>query len=481
MGNRIVNRPLRWYPGGVVESRLIRLDVNGMFASMAGDQGLQPAELKQLTGRTAGVITQIGERRQAGELPFASLPYDEAGIARAAEVAAGLADRFETLVVLGIGGSALGARAAIEAGRHDAGPLAGMDVRILDNVDPATLTAALDELDLETTAFNVISKSGQTAETMAQFLIVRDRLLRKVGAGRYRDHVVATTDAEQGVLRAIADDEGFASLAVPQGVGGRFSVLSAVGLLPIAAAGLDLEALCAGARDIDLHTSMTDPWHNPAALHAMLLFAAQATRGASIHVLMPYCDGLLRLAEWYAQLWAESLGKKLALDGTTVEAGHTPVSALGATDQHSQVQLYVEGPRDKVVTFLRVEQHVRDLPIPSGYDDLEGVAYLSGHSLGELLNMEQRATELALAEAGRLASVIETDRLDEYAVGQLFHLFEVQTLVMAGLLGVNALDQPGVEAGKLMTYAMAGRTGYEDHAQRVRDRLSEKRADLVLP
>ena len=455
----------------------IALDVNGFFDHVVGDGGLRRAEVEALTPRTTAVLKDLGTRREAGKLPFYRLPYDTELIDGVCELADELRARFSTLVVLGIGGSALGARAALEA----VGPAGeGMRVEVVDNVDPTTLAALLAGLDLEKTAFNVISKSGETAETMAQFLIVRDLLTRRLGPKRYREHLVATTDPERGILREIADDEQLRSLPVPLGVGGRFSVMSAVGLLPMAAAGLDVTRLCAGAREMDVRTSLADPWRNPAALHAALLYLAATTKRVNIHVLMPYCDGLLRLAEWYAQLWAESLGKRRALDGSIVEVGQTPVRALGATDQHSQVQLYVEGPHDKVVTFIRVEHHEEDLAIPCAYEHVDALAYLGGHTLGELLNMEQRATELALADAGRLTSLIVVPRLEETALGQLFHLFAVQTLVAGGLLGIDPLDQPGVEAGKKFTCALAGRRGYEQVATSASERLAAKRRDLIL-
>jgi len=457
----------------------LTLDVNGFFDHMAGGSGLRREDVDALAPRLAATLKTLGKRRAAGDLPFYGLPYDHGSVSEVDELAGELRERFDTLVVLGIGGSALGTRAAVEAAAS-VGRAGGARVVVLDNVDPATIAAVLDGVDLEKTAFNVISKSGQTAETMAQFLVIRDRLLRTIGAAHYRDHLVVTTDREQGTLRSIANDEGFRTLPVPDGVGGRFSVLSPVGLLPIAVAGADIRLLCEGARAMDVRTSLADPWANPAALHAALLYLSYIERGASIHVLMPYCDGLRRFAEWYGQLWAESLGKRHALDGATVEVGQTPVCAVGATDQHSQVQLYVEGPRDKVVTFLRVEDHHGDVTIPSGYDDFDGLGYLSGHTLGALLNMEQRATELALAEAGRLTSVLTLKRLDEAAIGQLFHLSAVQTLVMGGLLGIDPLDQPGVEAGKKMTYALAGRGGYEELAASVGSRLADKSDDLVL-
>jgi glucose-6-phosphate isomerase len=455
----------------------VTLDVNGFFEHMAGRSGLARRDVEAIADRTEGLVRDLNVRRARGELPFFGLPYDEALHAEVGALATSLRESFSTLIVLGIGGSALGTKAVTEA--LSSSPR-GMRVTVLDNIDPATVSRVLASVDLERTAFNVISKSGDTAETMAQFLIVRERLAQTVGTRRMRDHVVVTTDARRGALRAIAEKEGFRTLSVPDGVGGRFSVLSAVGLLPIAAAGFDVASLTAGARSMDVRTNVPDLWRNPAALHAALLYLALTARGAAIHVLMPYCDGLLRMAEWYGQLWAESLGKRRRLDGTVAETGQTPVRALGATDQHSQVQLYMEGPRDKVVTFLRVERHSSELEIPSAYGEHESLGYLAGHSLGDLINMEQRATELALAADGRLASVVVLAQLDEAALGQIFHLFAVQTLVMAGLLGVDALDQPGVEAGKRMTRAMAGHPGYRDAEQAVQAKLAAKRDDLVL-
>ena len=455
------------------EARVV-LDANGAFDHIASSGGISPDRVASLNDSVASVMDDLNARRDAGKLPFYGLPYDETSIAACESLAGDLRDRFTTLVVLGIGGSALGTRAAIEAVPPDLRAAGARRVEVLDNIDPSSLSQVLDSLDLETTVFNVISKSGETAETMAQFMLVRERLAALFGTAAYRKHVVCTTDREKGILRKIAEDEELPTLPVPQGVGGRFSVLSPVGLLPIAFAGLDLGALTAGARAMDERTRSPLLADNPAAFHAALLYALLTDRGVSIHVLMPYSDRLSRLAEWYGQLWAESLGKRHALDGRIVEAGHTPVRALGATDQHSQVQLYVEGPRDKLVTFLRVEKHAADLAIPAAYPDVETLACLAGHSFGELLNMEQRATELALADAGRPTTTLSLPAVDETAIGALFHFFEVQTLVMGGLLGVDPLNQPGVEAGKRLTYAMAGRRGYEALAAEVRARGDAK-------
>jgi glucose-6-phosphate isomerase len=455
----------------------ISLDVNGFFDHLIGPRGLSRAEVDAEAARVGAIIDRLEGRRVAGELPFYELPHDLESIAAVNELADDLKGRFDTLLVLGIGGSALGTKTVIDAVGRGPG---GMRVEVLDNVDPTTIASVLSSVDLARTAVNVISKSGQTAETMSQFLIVRDRLRGELGADAYGAHVIATTDPESGTLRSLADDEGFRTLSVPPRVGGRFSVLSPVGLLPIAAAGINIDELCEGARSMDARTRSRDVWANPAALHALLLHLAATEGGRNIHVLMPYSDGLLRFGEWYGQLWAESLGKRFDLDGGLAEVGQSPVRALGATDQHSQVQLYIEGPHDKVITFIRVARHHADLTIPPSYQDIDGISYLCGHTLGELLNMEQRATELALAAAGRMTSLIEIQRVDAGTMGQLFHLFEVQTLVAGGLLGIDPLDQPGVEAGKRLTYAMAGRAGYEELVGEVEEQLAKKREDLVL-
>jgi len=457
----------------------LRLDVNGFFSHMIGAWGLEVSNIEAITPRLAMVLDSIGARRGRGELPFHDLPYDEAGAAECRSLADELAGEFRTLVVLGIGGSALGTRAVLEALPASVRPRR-MDVVVADNVDPSSFAALLDSLDLARTCFNVVSKSGSTAETLAQFLVVRERLAAAVGEAAWPRHVIVTTDPEKGPLRELATRLGLRTLAVPPGVGGRFSVLSAVGLLPLAAAGIDIDALLAGARHADTLCAQEDPRANPAAMHASLLYLAMQEKNCNIHVLMPYCDGLAGLAEWYGQLWAESLGKARAIDGSIVETGQTPVRARGATDQHSQVQLFVDGARDKVVTFLRVATHANDIRIPGRDDDGEEMAYLAGHTMGELLNMEQQATELALADAGRPTSLLTIQRCDEGALGQLFHFFEVQALIAGGLLGIDALDQPGVEAGKRLAFAMAGRKGFEKETGRIAAMLARKREDLVL-
>jgi glucose-6-phosphate isomerase len=291
---------------------------------------------------------------------------------------------------------------------------------------------------------------------MAQYLIVRGRL---EAAGRpVRDHFLFITDPDKGALRRIARDEGIPAASVPPNVGGRFSVLSPVGLLPAALTGVDIAGLLRGAADMRTRCD-ADRWtSNPAGAFAVLQWLADTRYGRHGHVFMPYADGLRDMAAWFVQLWAESLGK-IRPDGTHV--GPTPIAALGATDQHSQVQLFMEGPNDKTVTFLTVAQGSHDLHIPRLHAAHADLAYLGGHRLSELLGVEQFATAGALAARGRMNILIGLERLDAWHVGGLIMLLEIATALAGELYGVNAFDQPGVELGKRFTYGMFGRPGFE--------------------
>ena len=378
----------------------------------------------------------------------------------------------DTLVVDGIGGSALGALALEAALRPKRKRLV-----ILDNVDPEVVSARLASLDAERTAVNVVTKSGSTAETAANLLILLEWMEERLGP-RHVKRWCATTDPEKSELLTLARRLRMATLAVPRNVGGRFSVLTAVGLLPAAFLGLDVDALMRGARDMRKHCWSAPPERNVGVMGAVVLYLMARKRSRNIQVLMPYAGALVPLADWYKQLWAESLGKRLDRRGRVVETGQTPVTALGATDQHSQVQLYMEGPHDKVVTFLEVAEFRPDLRIPRGHADLASMGYLGGRTLGELLNAERRGTEIALASAGRPSFTYLLPRVDAHVVGQLIYLFEFQTALSGELYGIDAFDQPGVEAGKIAAYALMGRAGYEKEAAGLRSRMRGRRAVL---
>ena len=442
----------------------LRIDYTNMMAPNV-DGGITDAALTEASSAFAGSRQTVAARRQAGELGFIELAREADETGELLRFADGAGQAFSDVVVLGIGGSALGATALRSALRSTVWNALDDEAReffprlhVLDNVDPVTMHTLLHRLELGRTLFLVISKSGSTAETMAQYLIVRERLEQALGEGFHR-HFVFITDPERGALRRIAREEGIVSLSVPPNVGGRFSVLSAVGLLPAALVGVKVPELLAGAEEMLRRCETAELTDNPAGLFAVLQWLADTRLGLRNQVMMPYADGLRDLSDWFVQLWAESLGKTRP-DGTAV--GPTPISAVGATDQHSQLQLYMEGPRDKTVTFLAVRNTGPDLPIPRLHVDIPELAYLGGHSLGELLDVERRATAGALARRGRPNMTIELDRLDEHHLGALMMLLQLATVHAGALYGVNPLEQPGVELGKRFTYAMMRRPDAED-------------------
>jgi glucose-6-phosphate isomerase len=449
----------------------ITLDYNNMLAPRLFGRGIDPAALDAFAPRFADAHADTQRRREAGELGFYALAAGGETVDAIRTFADGAGQAFTNVVVLGIGGSALGTTAMKTALLNpywneldDEGRDFYPRLYVLDNVDPATMEAFLERVELRKTLFNVVSKSGGTAETMSQYLIVRDRLQAELGDG-YRRHFVFTTDPEAGVLRQIAREEEIAALPIPGNVGGRFSVLSAVGLLPAALVGIDVRELLAGAREMVERCETDDLRANPAGLFAALQYLADTGAGAPIHVMMPYSDRLRDVADWFRQLWAESLGKRATRGGEEVFVGPTPVKALGATDQHSQVQLYVEGPFDKTITFLAERDPGADVQIPSAYPEHAELAYLGGHSLGELMRTEMRATEAALAERGRMNMMLEVPAVDARSLGGLFMLLQIATVYAGHFYGVDPLDQPGVELGKQLTYGIMGRPGFDEHRQ----------------
>jgi glucose-6-phosphate isomerase len=446
----------------------LSLDYNRMLAPALEGRGVTLDQLAGVADRFAALHEDVERRRGEGRLAFFDLPYEKTVVEEIRSFADGLGQSFDTVVVLGIGGSALGTIALQNALLRPHWNELDDEARdyfprlyVLDNVDPSTIGPLLDRLDPRRTLYNVVSKSGTTAETMAQFMIVRERLRHALDDDGYRGHLIFTTDPAGGVLRRIADAEGIATLPIPPAVGGRFSVLSAVGLLPAALAGVDIEALLAGAADMDERCRTRTLEENPAALFAALQYLADSEAQAPIHVMMAYTDRLYSVADWFRQMWAESLGKRVDTSGNEVLRGPTPVKALGATDQHSQVQLYMEGPPDKTVTFLAARELPGDVAIPRIYDDVDELGYLGGRTLGELLDAERQATSAALAAAGRMNMTIELPRVDAHAIGQLFMMLQIATVYAGMLYDVDPLDQPGVELGKQLTYALMGRSGYD--------------------
>jgi len=468
------------------ESMKLRFDFNNMMAEFIGEEeGITKSQIEALMPKLQAAAKAMAEKRLKGEMAWRELPYNQDEVVKdILSIAAEIKEKFEAFVVLGIGGSALGPIAIQQALNHLHYNELPKEKRggyprfyVVDNVDPERMSALFDVIDVEKTVFNVITKSGSTSETMAQFLIIREMLKEKLGEG-YRDHIIATTDREKGNLIKIAKEEGFKTFYIPEGVGGRFSELCPVGLLPAAACGIDIEAMLAGAAYMDELCKEEDVFKNAAYMAATLQYIAMQA-GKNVSVMMPYADSLKYIADWYAQLWAESLGKKYDLQGNEVFAGQTPVKALGVTDQHSQVQLYTEGPFDKVITFIGVDRYRSEVPIPRGYESIPAVSFLGGHSMNELIHAEQMATEYALLKARKLNCTIVLPEVNAFTIGQLLYFFEVQTAFVGELLNINAFDQPGVEEGKNATYALLGRPGYEAKKAEL-DARPAKKAEYIL-
>jgi glucose-6-phosphate isomerase len=464
---------------------------NVMAEVIGPEHGITKEQLDDLARKTTPLIPKIKDEIVTGNSRYGLLPANKQISKDVKKLVRQFKNRCENLVVLGIGGSALGNIALQTAlnpythnlNNHRKGPR----LFVFDNVDPSQFGSFLEFIAprLGKTVFNVISKSGQTAETASQFMIVQKMLNARFGRDKLKEHIIATTDAQKGTLRKIADDAGLPTLVVPDGVGGRFSVLSAVGLFSAAMTGVNIDQLLAGAREMHARVTNPDFYKNPAAVNAAIQYHYY-NRGKKISVMMSYCYALKDFADWFRQLWAESLGKRFALDGSEVFLGPTPIKALGATDQHSQVQLYREGPNDKIFTFLEVEKFSRKLKIPAAPKSAPELAYLAKKDMGELLNAEKKATEYALLASNRPCLTVLFPKVDAYTVGQFIFLFEATTSFAGALLGVNTYDQPAVELGKHATFALTGKTGkyndklaYPELATQIRSKTNIDRAFIV--
>jgi len=443
---------------------MLRIDFSLALQENIGGEGISKRQLMSSEDEIKRAVDYVLD----DEPGYMRLPYvDVSEIKRFAEMSRG---KYEDVVVLGIGGSALGTITARDALKgtywnvFDGSRRKGLPrLWVLDNVDPDYVGGLMGLLVPNKTLVIAISKSGSTAETMAQFLIFKKWLL---DAGlELQNHLVIITDPEKGYLRRFAGEYGIVSFDVPPDVGGRFSVLSPVGLVPLSLIGINVDALLDGARRVVDYFRSAPVLENAPALYAYVKIW-MLKHGKNISVLMPYSNRLFSFAYWYRQLWAESLGKRFNLAGKEVFVGQTPVAALGTTDQHSQIQLYNEGPADKLITFLRLAEFPMDVEVPG--EDAGDLVYLAG-PLSRLINAEADATALALAKNGRPSITIWMDKIDELHLGMLFVTFELATSVAGALLGINPYDQPGVELGKLLTYGLMGREGYDQYARQIND------------
>ena len=467
---------------------------NALITQKRHPHFLHTNEIAALRPAAHRIHRDLAQRRRSGELGFFNL-YKDRLLARAVkEYAQRIRRDFDNFVILGIGGSALGPICLQSALAHPFYNIVskkerggGPRVFVVDNCDPEPIATLARSLDLRKTCFNVVTKSGTTPETMTAMMVFYNKLKAIYGRRAPQNlprHFIATTDPKTGILRALAEKETFPTLPVPPNVGGRFSVLTAVGLLPAAVLGIDVDELMKGAGAADRACSKDDLLKNPAYLNGAIHYLADTTRGKVMSVMMPYSQALRDVADWYRQLWAESLGKQRTRGRKTLNVGQTPIKALGVTDQHSQIQLYVEGPNDKIITFVTVEHFKPDLRIPKVLPASYGLDHFASRAMSELLNAEARATEFALTRADRPNVKFIFDKVSAYNVGAFFQTLEIQTAFCGGLYQINAFDQPGVEEGKKATHALLGRGKPED-LQKVKEIQSfEKRKGskwLLIP
>ncbi len=453
----------------------IRLDYNNMLnTQVGGGEGFSVEQLEQNSNIATTAFNAFQNIRGQGMTDWVNLPYNQDEIVKEIEqTASEIRQNYEYFVVLGIGGSALGPTAVFNALCHLHHNDLPKDKRnapkfyVEDNVDPERMQALLDVIEPEKTMFNVVTKSGATSETMAQYLIIVD-ILKNIYKKDIANHVIATTSKTKGNLIKIAKQENLKTFYIPDGVGGRFSELCPVGLLPASVLGIDIKEFLKGAEYMDKLCSTSNYAENPALASAYLSYLS-IKNGKNISVMMPYCDGLKFISDWYCQLWAESLGKEVDKNGNFKYVGQTPVKAVGVTDQHSQVQLYTEGPFDKVVTFIAVDEYRTTVNIPNGCEDIPDVNFLCGHTLNELIQAERVATEYALTKKNRVNRTIYLPKLNAFTLGELLFFFELETAYAGEMFNIDTYNQPGVEGGKNATYALLGRKGYEEKAKELKN------------
>jgi glucose-6-phosphate isomerase len=449
---------------------LLELDYTNVLENAVHAHGIPKIAFDKAAESSKRIVDDIERAHASSKRGFGNIPSDDKAVKAVIDFARSHA--YPNILVLGIGGSALGPAALDSALSR---PNSGKRLVVLDNVDPDFVRDSLDSLSPQDTLVNVIAKSGVTAETMATYAVVRQWMVDAIGETKAREHFVVTTDPEKGDLLAIARQEQYPAFVIPPNVGGRFSVLTPVGTLPAALLGFRVEGLMEGARQA-VAQARNNFSQNPALVSAFIQFVLEREKGKRILVLFPYSQPLWKFSFWFKQLWGESLGKKMDRRGREVYFGQTPTAALGVTDQHSQLQLFIEGPNDKSFVFWDVKEFRNEMPITHPFSKFDSMGYLEHKSLADLFRAEKRATEIALTEAGRPNATITVDRINEESLGNLIMFSQYFTAYAGEFYDIDAFDQPGVEYGKKLTFAMMGRKGFEQYNARIEETRNRGRA-----
>lgn len=431
--------------------KLLQIDTTRLYQDGVGAEGVITADIEALRPELKRIHRTLLTKSEGGwDAEFACLNLHNGMLDSLPQIEA-MAEpirRFPDVAVIGIGGSSLGAKAVRQALTADTSSASTPALHFLENIDPYHLEALLRHRPAENVAVICISKSGGTIETAIQFLILRAWLEKHLGKDKARQHQWIITDSAHGWLREMAKRENIPSLPVPARVGGRYSVLTAVGLLPLAVVGIDIRALLAGAGANAARCRVDDPHANPALEMAALFYLLDTSKNKRVSVMMPYADPLQLFGDWYRQLWAESLGKRVETKPGKPPAGTLPVTAMGTVDQHSQLQMYLESRLDKIFTFIALDSWGHDLSIPTPEEDRKFFPFLVGKHVSQVIEAEFQATRQVITDTGHPNMTLRLPALDAHALGQLIDLYMRTTVYIGLLYGINPLDQPAVEKGK---------------------------------
>jgi len=435
---------------------MITLNISNSMKDIIGDKGLSKVKIESLEKKLKKFFKEIKQRKWK-ELLFLDLPVQD--ITDVKKIASKIKKEAEYFLLLGIGGSALGPKAIFEA----LSPMHNFEkkpmVFIYDNVDPVIFNKIIKTIQMDKTFINVITKSGSTAETVASFMVLWEIMHKIIGNGT-KEHFVITTDPEKGNLKKIAQKNKLTCLSIPPEIVGRYSVLSPVGILLTEIIGINSEEILKGALDIREKIMIEENiWKNPALLMSCILYIYATEYNKIINVIIPYSDRLKAFSEWFCQIWAESLGKQ--------GKGFTPYPSVGVTDQHSQLQLWIDGPKDKIIIFVKIEEYEEDIKIPFVFEERQELNYLAGHTFSELIKAEEESTEVTLTKAGIPNLTIKIPKISAYYMGQLFMFFEIVTVLTGFLIGINPFNQPAVEECKKFIYSIMGKKEYKEKRKEI--------------
>jgi glucose-6-phosphate isomerase len=443
------------------------------ISEIIGGNGVSAEEIKNASEMLEKVKERINDKLKSDYFALQLAYLMSMKATEVVETAEEIKKNYENFVVVGMGGSSLGNQLlhfAFNGVYYN--ETNTPKIYFLDNIDPESTTALLKNINLEKTMFNIITKSGSTAETINNFLVITDMLKEK--GLNLKDHLIFTTDPQKGLLRELSKTYNIKTFDIPEQVGGRYSVLSPVGLLSAAVEGIDVPVLLRGAELMRLKIINSDATNCSALILPFLQYKMFKEKGVNINGIFAYSDGLSYLGQWYRQLLSESIGKKFDRAGNVVNAGITPLSVRGTSDQHSILQLFLEGPFDKFLILVAPKEYRSDIKVSGDIVNNEYTSYLKGKNYSELIRSEFLATQAALKKNGRPFVTIQIPKIKEEEIGKLIYLFEYSVIALGEMLNVNPIDQPAVELGKKFTYGIMGRNGFEKEKEEFEKLMGEK-------